>query len=345
MVLLVADMQDLRANPDRPAVGVVLEAKLDRGRGPVPTVLVRNGTLRVGDYFICGSVFGKVRAMYDDQGEPIRVAESSMPVEVLGLESLPEIGDTFQVVTDTAKAKQIVIYREAKTREQAMARGTRVTLETLHKHLQEGEIKDLNVILKTDVGGSAEVLTDMMQKLSNEKVRVRVIHSGVGAINETDVLLASASEAIIIGFNVRPERNAQALAEQEKVDIRLHTIIYELADEMKRAMTGMLEPVFKDAWQGRAEVREVFRISKVGNVAGCMVQEGTIRRDSQIRVLRDNVVIFTGKVESLKRFKNDASEVKSGFECGIQLHNFNDIKPGDVLEAFTTERVAPEVVV
>jgi translation initiation factor IF-2 len=274
MVLLVADMQDLRANPDRPAVGVVLEAKLDRGRGPVPTVLVRNGTLRVGDYFICGSVFGKVRAMYDDQGEPIRAAESSMPVEVLGLESLPEIGDTFQVVTDTAKAKQIVIYREAKTREQAMARGTRVTLETLHQHLQEGEIKDLNVILKTDVGGSAEVLTDMMQKLSNEKVRVRVIHSGVGAINETDVLLASASEAIVIGFNVRPERNAQALAEQEKVDIRLHTIIYELADEMKRAMTGMLEPVFKDAWQGRAEVREVFRISKVGNVAGCMVQEG-----------------------------------------------------------------------
>jgi translation initiation factor IF-2 len=345
MVLLVADMQDLRANPDRPAVGVVLEAKLDRGRGPVPTVLVRNGTLKVGDYFICGSVFGKVRAMYDDQGEQIRAAESSMPVEVLGLESLPEIGDTFQVVTDTAKAKQIVIYREAKTREQAMARGTRVTLETLHKHLQEGEIKDLNVILKTDVGGSAEVLTDMMQKLSNEKVRVRVIHSGVGAINETDVLLASASEAIIVGFNVRPERNAQALAEQEKVDVRLHTIIYELADEMKRAMTGMLEPVFKDAWQGRAEVREVFRISKVGNVAGCMVQEGAIRRDSQIRVLRDNVVIFTGKVESLKRFKNDASEVKSGFECGIQLHNFNDIKPGDVLEAFTTERVAPEVVV
>ena len=345
MVLLVADMQDLTANPDRPAIGVVLEAKLDRGRGPVPTVLVRNGTLKVGDYFICGSVFGKVRAMFDDQGEQIRVAESSMPVEVLGLESLPEIGDTFQVVTDTAKAKQIVIYREAKTREQAMARGTRVTLETLHQHLQEGEIKDLNVILKTDVGGSAEVLTDMMTKLSNEKVRVRVIHSGVGAINETDVLLASASEAIIIGFNVRPERNAQSLAEQEKVEIRLHTIIYELADEMKKAMTGMLAPVFKEAWQGRAEIREVFRISKVGNVAGCMVQEGLIRRDSQVRILRDNVVIFTGKMESLKRFKNDASEVKSGFECGIQIHNFNDVKPGDIIEAFTTERVAPEAVV
>ena len=341
MILLVADMQDLKANPERPAVGVVLEAKLDRGRGPVPTVLVRNGTLKVGDYFICGAVFGKVRAMYDDRGEQIREAEPSMPVEVLGLESLPDIGDTFQVVTDTAKAKQIVIYREAKSREQAMARGTRVTLETLHEHLQEGETKDLNVILKTDVGGSAEVLTDMMQKLSNDKVRVQVIHSGVGAINETDVLLASASEAIVIGFNVRPERNAATLAEQEKVDIRLHTIIYELADEMKRAMTGMLEPVFKETWQGRAEVREVFRISKVGNVAGCMVQEGLVRRDSQVRVLRDNVVIFTGKVESLKRFKNDASEVKNGFECGIQIHNFNDVKPGDVLETFTTERVAP----
>ncbi len=340
MILLVADMQDLKANPDRPAVGVVLEAKLDRGRGPVPTVLVRNGTLRVGDYFICGAVFGKVRAMFNDRGEPVREVEPSMPAEVLGLESLPEVGDTFQVVTDTAKAKQIVIYREARNREQTISRGTRVTLESLHEQLKEGEIKDLNIILKTDVGGTAEVLSDMMQKLSNDKVRIRVIHSGVGAINEWDVNLASASDAIIIGFNVRPERNAAALAEQEKVDIRLHTIIYELNDEMKRAMTGMLEPVYRELYQGRAEVREVFRISKVGNVAGCMVQDGLIRRDSSIRLLRDNVVVFTGKIESLKRFKNDASEVKSGFECGIQVHNYNDVKPGDVLEAFTSERVA-----
>jgi len=339
----VADMQDLKANPERPAVGTVLEAELDRGRGPVATVIVRNGTLHVGDYFICGSVFGKVRAMFDDRGQPMREAEPSMPAEVLGLDSLPDVGDTFQVVTDTAKAKQIVIYRESKARDVAMSKTGRITLEQLHEQLKEGEVKELNIILKTDVSGTAEVLSDMMQKLSSDKVRLRVIHSGVGAINETDVLLASASNAIIIGFSVRPERNATALAEQEKVDIRLHTIIYELTDELKKAMTGMLEPVFKEVFQGRAAVREVFRISKVGNVAGCMVTDGLIKRDSDVRVLRDNVVVFTGKIESLKRFKNDASEVKNGFECGLTVRNFADIKPGDIIEAFATERVALEV--
>ncbi|MGD0298890.1 MAG: translation initiation factor IF-2 [Bryobacteraceae bacterium] len=342
MILLVADLQDLKANPDRPAVGTVLEAQLDRGRGPVATVLVRNGTLHVGDYFICGSVFGKVRAMFDDRGQPLRDAEPSMPAEVLGLESLPEVGDTFQVVTDTGKAKQIVIYREAKARDVAMSKTGRVTLEQLHEQLKEGEVKELNIILKTDVGGTAEVISDMMQKLSNEKVKIHVLRAGVGAINESDVLLASASNAIVVGFSVRPERNATALAEQEKVDIRLHTIIYELTDELKRAMTGMLEPVFKEVYQGRAQVRDVFRISKVGNVAGCMVIDGLIRRDSEVRVLRDNVVVFTGKMESLKRFKNDASEVKSGFECGLTVRNFSDVKPGDVIEAFATEKVAAE---
>src|SRR5580704_8391844 len=343
MILLVADMLDLKANPDRPAVGNVLEANLDRGRGPVATVLVRNGTLHVGDYFICGSVFGKVRAMFDDRGGPVRDAEPSMPVEVLGLDSLPEVGDTFQVVTDTAKAKQIVIYREAKARDVAMSKSGRMTLEQLHEQLKEGEVKELNIILKTDVSGTAEVLSDMMQKLSNDKVRIRVLRSAVGAINESDVLLASTSNAIIVGFNVRPERNATALAEQEKVDIRLHTIIYELTDELKRAMTGMLEPVFKEVYQGRAQVREVFRISKVGNVAGCLVIDGLIKRDGDVRLLRDNVVVFTGKIESLKRFKNDASEVKNGFECGITLRNFSDVKPGDIIEAYATERVAAEV--
>ena len=343
MILLVADLQDLKASPDRPAVGTVLEAQLDRGRGPVATVLVRNGTLHVGDYFICGSVFAKVRAMFDDRGQPLRDAEPSMPAEVLGLDALPEVGDTFQVVTDTGKAKQIVIYREAKARDVAMSKTGRVTLEQLHEQLKEGEVKELNIILKTDVSGTAEVISDMMQKLSNEKVRIHVLRSGVGAINESDVLLASASNAIIVGFNVRPERTASALAEQEKVDIRLHTIIYELTDELKRAMTGMLEPVFKEVYLGRAQVREVFRISKVGNVAGCMVTDGVIKRDSQVRVLRDNVVVFTGKIDSLRRFKNDASEVKSGFECGLTIHNFGDVKPGDVLEAFVTERVAQEV--
>ncbi len=345
MILLVAEMQDLKANPARPGMGTVLEAKLDRGRGPVATVLVRNGTLKVGDYFIVGSVFGRVRAMFDDQGQPAREVGPSLPAEVIGLESLPEVGDTMQVVTDTAKAKQIVIYRESKAREAAMSKTNRVTLEQLHDQLKEGETKELNIILKTDVGGTAEVLTDTLQKLSNDKVKIRVLHSGVGAITETDVLLASASDAIIVGFNVRPERTAQATAEQEKVDIRLHTIIYELADEIKRAMTGLLEPVFKEVYKGRARVKEVFRISKVGTVAGCQVDDGVLTRNSEVRLLRDNVVMHTGKIESLKRFKNDASEVKAGFECGVSIANFSDIKPGDVIEAFVTERVANEAFV
>jgi translation initiation factor IF-2 len=343
MILLVADLQDLKANPSRPAMGNVLEAKLDRGRGPVATVLVRNGTLHVGDYFICGAVFGKVRAMLNDRGEPIREAEPSTPVEVLGLESMPEAGDDFQVVTDTAKAKQIVLFREAKVREATLAKSSRITLEMLHKKLAAGEVTELPIILKADVGGSAEVLSDTLQKLSNDKVKIRVLRSGVGAINESDVLLASASDAIIIGFNVRPERNTSALAEQEKVDIRLHTIIYNLTDEIKRAMTGLLEPVFKEVYKGKAEVRDTFRITKVGNVAGCQVQDGTITRDSEVRLLRDNVVVYTGKISSLRRFKDDVSEVKSGMECGITLENYGDIKQGDIIEAFVTERVATEV--
>ena len=348
MILLVAEIQDLKANPARPAMGTVLEAKLDRGRGPVATVLVRNGTLKVGDYFICGSVFGKVRAMFGDQGEPIREAGPSMPAEVLGLESLPEVGDTLQVVTDTAKAKQIVIYREAKAREVAMSKTNRITLDQLHDQLKEGETKELNIILKTDVGGTAEVLTDTLQKLSNEKVKIRVLHSGVGAITETDVLLASASNAIIVGFNVRPDRTAQTTAEQEKVDIRLHSIIYETL--ARRDQEGYDrnagEPVFKEVYKGRAQVRDVFRISKVGSVAGCYVDDGVIGRNNEVRLLRDNVLIHTGKILSLKRFKNDASEVEDGLplECGISLANYNDIKPGDVIEAFVTERVAAEAI-
>jgi translation initiation factor IF-2 len=343
MILLVADIQDLKANPSRPAMGTVIEAQLDRGRGPVATVLVRNGTLAVGDFFICGAVFGKVRAMLNDRGTQIRKAEPATPVEVLGLDSLPEAGDDFQVVTDTAKAKQIVSFRDQKLKEAALAKNTRLTLEQLHKQMQAGDVKELPIIIKTDVGGSAEVLTETLQKLSNEKVKIRVIHSGVGAINESDVLLASASNAIIIGFNVRPERNATALAEQEKVDVRLHTIIYNLTDEIKKAMTGLLEPVFKEVYKGKAEVRETFRITKVGNVAGCQVLDGSITRDSEMRLLRDNVVIHTGKIGSLRRFKDDVSEVKSGMECGITLASYSDLKQGDIIEAFVTERVATEV--
>src|SRR5271166_5395156 len=342
MILLVADLLDLKANPSRPAMGTVIESKLDRGRGPVATVLVRNGTLRVGDYFICGTVFGRVRAMLDDLGKQVKEVGPSMPVEVLGLEELPEAGDSFQVVTDTTKAKQIVMYRADKLREQTLAKSSRLTLEQLHKQMQAGEVKELPIIIKTDVGGSAEVLTESLQKLSNEKVKVRVIHSGVGAINESDVLLASASNAIIIGFNVRPERNAAALAEQEKVDVRLHTIIYELTDEIKLAMSGLLAPVYKEIYRGKAEVRDTFRITKVGNVAGCIVVDGVIMRDSEIRLLRDNVVVHTGKIGSLRRFKDDVSEVKSGMECGITLENFGDVKQGDIIEAFKTERVQPE---
>jgi len=266
-----------------------------------------------------------------------------MPVEVQGLESLPDAGDTFQVVTDTAKAKQIVLYREIKAREQAMARSSRLSLEQLHKQMEAGEVKELPVILKTDVGGSAEVLADTLQKLSNEKVRVRVIHTGVGAITESDVLLASASNAVIIGFSVRPERNAAQLADQEKVDIRLHTIIYELTDEIKRAMSGMLEPVYREVYKGKVEVRDVFRITKIGMVAGCYVQDGILTRDSEVRILRDNVVVHTGRIGSLRRFKDDVSDVKSGMECGVTFGNFGDVKQGDVIEAFVKERVASEV--
>ncbi|MDX1981416.1 MAG: translation initiation factor IF-2 [Bryobacteraceae bacterium] len=343
MILLVTDVQGFKANPNRPGEGTVLEAELDRGRGPVATVLVRKGTLRVSDYFICGTVFGRVRAMFDDRGHPIKEAPPSTPVEVLGLESVPDVGDAFQVVTDTSKAKQIVIYRESKARDEQMKKGTRVTLETLHKTLKEGETKELHIVLKADVGGTCEVLSDALQKLSTPKVKVRVLRTGVGAISESDVLLASTSDGIIVGFNVRPDKNAQAITEQEGVDIRLHTIIYELTDEIKKAMAGLLAPVLKEAYKGRAEVRDTFRITKVGTIAGCMVQDGTITRDSMVRLLRDNIVIFTGRIGSLKRFKDDASEVKQGYECGIGIANYNDIKPGDIIEAFITEKHAAEI--
>ncbi|MBL8296629.1 MAG: translation initiation factor IF-2, partial [Bryobacterales bacterium] len=341
----VADMQNLKANPTRPAICTVLEAKLDRGRGPVATVLVRNGALKVGDFFICGTVFSRVRALVSDRGDQIREAEPSTPVEVLGFESLPDVGETLQVITDTAKAKQIVVFREQKQRESQLAKSNRLTLETLHQQLREGETKELNLIIKADVGGSAEVLSEMLQKLSTEKVRIKVLHTGVGAITETDVLLASASEAIVIGFNVRPERTAAQVAEQENVDVRLHTIIYELTNEIKQAMVGMLEPVFKEVYKGRAEVRDVFRITKVGTVAGCYVLDGVINRGSEVRVLRDNIVVHTGKIDGLKRFKDDVTEVKNGFECGISLANYNDLKAGDIFEVFVTQKVASEALV
>jgi translation initiation factor IF-2 len=342
MIVLVADLQELKATPDRPAQGVVLEAKLDRGRGPVATVLVQNGTLRDSDNFVVGNVYGKVRAMFDDRGNALEEAPPSTPVEILGMEGLPQAGDQFVVVADRDKARGISEYREQKTREATLAKSSRVSLEGLAEQLKTAGTKELNIILKADVGGSVEVLSDLLSKLSNDKVRLKVLHSGVGAITETDVLLASASNAIIIGFNVRPERKAQELADQEKVDIRLHSIIYELQDEIKRAMTGLLEPTIKETYQGRAEVRETFRIPKVGTVAGCTVIDGLVKRDSEVRLLRDNVVVFKGKVGSLRRFKDDASQVTNGMECGISIANYGDIKVGDVIEAFATEKVAAE---
>ena len=342
MICLTADLQELKAVPGRAASGLVLEAKLDRGRGPVGTILVQNGTLKTGDNFVVGNVYGKVRAMFDDRGHGLQEAPPSTPVEILGLEGLPQAGDQFVVVTDREKARDISDYREQKAREATLAKSSRVSLEGLSEQLRTLGMKELNIILKGDVGGSIEVLTDLLGKLSNDKVRLKVLRAGVGAITEGDVLLASASNAIIIGFNVRPERKAQELAEQDKVDIRLHSIIYELQDEIKRAMTGLLEPTIKETYQGRATVLETFRIPKVGMIAGCRVSDGLIKRDNQVRLLRDNTVVFTGKIASLRRFKDDASQVSNGMECGISIANYGDIKVGDVIEAFVTEKIAAE---
>jgi translation initiation factor IF-2 len=346
MVLLVTELSELKANPKRNASGTVLEAKLDKGRGPVATILVQDGTLRVGDTLIAGTIVGKVRALIDDRGRQLKSAGPATPVEVLGLGGLPQPGDAFQALTDAAKARQIAHFRQNQAKERALgAKGTRLTLESLQAQIAEGGVKELPIIVKADVQGSAEVLSDTLTKLTDEKVKVRIIHSGVGAINESDVLLASASNAIIIGFNVRPDRNAADIADRESVDIRQHSVIYNVVDEMKKAMAGLLEPTFKEVRIGTATVRDTFKVPKFGTIAGCMVTEGRITRsgDAQARLLRDNVVVFEGKIGSLRRFKDDVSEVKSGFECGIGFERFNDIKVGDVIEAFVVERVATPV--
>jgi len=343
MICLVADLQDLKATPDRPATGVVVEAKLDRGRGNVATVLVQNGTLHIGDYFVIGNVFGRVRAMFDDRGNSLEAAPPSTPVEVLGLEGLPQAGDQMVAVAERDKAREVAQYREQKAREAQLAKSTRVSLEGLAEQVKAAGVKELPIILKGDVQGSVEVLADMLAKMSSDKVKIKVLHASVGAITETDVLLASASDAVILGFNVRPERKAQEIAEQENVEIRLHTIIYELQDEMKKAMVGLLEPTIKETHLGRAEVRETFRIPKVGTVAGCYVQDGIIKRDAEVRLVRDSVQVFKGKIASLRRFKEDVAEVRNGLECGISIANYGDVKIGDVIEAFATERIAAEV--
>jgi translation initiation factor IF-2 len=342
MILLVGDLRELKADPDAPGSGTVLESRVDKGRGPVATVLVQNGTLHVGDVFIVGAVYGKVRAMFDDRAQAIKKAAPSTPVEVLGLQGIPEAGDQFQVA-DEAKARHIVEYRQGKQREASLAKTAssgRLTLDQLHEQLKAGELKDLPVVIKADVQGSVEVLSEMLPKLSNDEVKLKVIHASVGAVTETDVLLASASNAIIVAFNVRPERKATDLAQREGVDIRLHTIIYELLDELKKAVAGLLAPVIKETYLGRAEVRDTFRVKGVGMIAGCSVQDGILKRDADVRVLRDNVVIYAGRIISLRRFKDDVNEVRQGFECGAGISNFNDVKVGDVLECFKMEKTA-----
>lgn len=335
IILLVADLRELKANPDAPASGTVLESRVDRGRGPVATVLVQNGTLRTSDFFIVGSVFGKVRAMFDDRGRAAKDGPPSTPIEVLGLQGVPEAGDHFQV-TDEAKARHVVEFRQSKQRDAALraSAGARITLDQLHEQLKAGEVKELPIVIKADVQGSAEVLEEMLPKLSTDQVKLKIISAGVGAVTENDVLLASASGAIIIAFGVRPDRKAADLAQQENVDIRTHNIIYEVSDEIKKAMEGLLEPVVQETYLGRAEVRNTFRVKGAGTVAGCYVLDGIMKRDAQVRVVRDGTVIYTSKLSSLKRFKDDASEVRTGFECGLGIANFNDVKIGDVLECF-----------
>jgi translation initiation factor IF-2 len=341
MVLITADLLELKATPELPAQGVVLEARKDVGRGIVATVLVQDGTLNVGDYFVAGAALGRVRAMLDEHGGRLEDAGPAMPVEVTGFDEVPEAGDLFQVVEDENKARSIASHRrQEQRRREMMPTAGAVTLEQLFDKIQEGEIKELPIVLKADVQGSVEVLRDALEKLSTEKVRVRTILTGVGAISTNDVILALASGAVIVGFNVRPERNAAEMADKEGVDVRLHTVIYELTDEVTKAMTGLLEPEYKEVTKGSAEVREIFKVPKAGVVAGCHVVEGVIPRNAQARLLRDNVVVYDGKLASLRRFKEDTAEVRSGFDCGISLDRYQDYKPGDVIEAYVREEVA-----
>ena len=342
MIILTADLLEVKAAPTLPAQGVILEARKEVGRGIIATMLVQDGTLRPGDVFVAGSTWGRVRSMTSDRGQRLKSAQPATPVEVTGFNDLPSAGDVFQVFADEAKARGIAGFRSHEDRQRDLApQPSKMSLEQLFSQMDQEEVKELPIILKADVHGSVEVLRDTLEKLSTDKVRIKVIHAAVGAISITNVQLASASNAIIIGFNVRPERNAAALAEKDQVEIRLHTVIYELADELKRAMMGLLEPTFKEIHSGTAEIRQTFKVPKIGVVAGCYITDGTIPRSAGVRLLRDNVVVYEGKISSLRRFKDDVAEVRTGFECGIGLEQFQDFKPGDNIEAFVREEVAP----
>jgi translation initiation factor IF-2 len=333
-VLLEAEMLELKANPDKNASGTVVEASLDKGRGYMCTALIQAGTMKVGDYVLAGQYSGKVKAMLDERGKRIKVAGPSTPVNLLGIDGAPTSGDKFIVMDDEREAKQIAAKRLQLQREQSVRSQKKMTLEEIGRRLKVGDFKELNIILKGDVDGSVEALSDSLQKLTTEEIQVNIIHKAVGQISESDILLATASEAIVVGFQVRPSAQARKLAEKEDVEIRMYSIIYDAINEIRDAMEGMLSAEVKEEVKGSAEIRETFKISKVGTIEGCMVTDGTIERNHDVRVIRDGVVVYTGKLGSLKRFKDDAKEVRQGFECGLNIANFNDIKVGDVVEAF-----------
>lgn len=340
MILLVAEMQELKANPNRKAKGSVIEAELDKGRGTVATLLIETGTIHVGDSIVVGTAHGKVRAMIDDKGKRVKKAGPSTPVEILGLSEVPVPGDTFYVVENDKLARNIAEKNKEVIREKQLNQTQRLSLDDLFNRIKEGEIKEIDIIIKVDVQGSIEALKQSLERLSNDEVRIKTIHSGVGAISESDVMLASASNAIIIGFNIRPDNNAQSLAEKEKVDIRLYRVIYNAIEDMQDAMKGMLEPEYKEEIVGRAEVRQTFKVPNVGTIAGCYVIDGKINRKNQVRIIRDGIVIHEGNILSLKRFKEDIREVASGYECGLDIENYNDIKEGDMIEAFTMVEIS-----
>jgi len=343
MILLQADMMELKCNPDRRASGVVIESKLDKGRGPIATALIQNGSLRTGDPFLAGIYGGKVRAIFDDRGELVKLAGPSTPVQVLGATGLPQAGDTFTVTETEHQAKEISLKRIRLQREKDFRKIKSLSLAEISEQIAEGKIKELKLIIKGDVAGSVEALSENLEKLSTQDVRVNIIHQGVGAINESDVLLAAASQAIVIGFHVRPDSRAREIGAREKVDMRLYTVIYEVEKEIRAALEGLLEPEIKEEISGTIEVREIFRVPKVGQIAGCYVQNGTIKRGDKVRVIRDGVVVYQSLVSSVKRFKDDVKEVTSGFECGIKVENYEDLKVGDTLETFQTKEVAKKL--
>ncbi|MCM2979839.1 translation initiation factor IF-2 [Niallia circulans] len=339
MILLVGEVEEYKANPDRNAVGTVIEAQLDKGKGSVATLLVQNGTLHIGDPIVVGNTFGRVRAMVNDLGRRVKTAGPSTPVEITGLNDVPQAGDRFVVFKDEKTARQIGEARSTQAIQAQRSEKTRISLDNLFEHMKQGEMKDINIVLKADVQGSAEALAAALYKIEVEGVNVKIIHTGVGAINESDITLAAASNAIVIGFNVRPDVNAKRAADAEEVDVRLHRIIYKVIEEIEAAMKGMLDPEFQEKIIGQAEIRQTFKVSKIGTIAGSYVTDGKITRDSGIRLIRDGVVIFEGEIDALKRFKDDAKEVAQGYECGITIKNFNDVKEGDIIEAYVMEEI------